>query len=407
VARFAYISFDQVPAPKGASTHIEAFVRGLAAEFSGVDLVTVSSSSGPEGPFERWPGVMHWELPALGVSLIDRVLYFRGFLTRWLEARRYDVIHVRSIFEGIPVARRKNGAALVFEVNGLPSIELKYRYPGAEDDRELMRKIEAQERECVGAADRILTPSAVTRNFLVASRGAIAQKISVIPNGADTELFRPPGSGHPGDQWKLLYFGTLSAWQGVDLGIRAVAKVDGTTLTILGTGSRSRFRGLEGLARKLGVGDRVALRSAVSQAELAEELSRCDAVLAPLPWNDRNSIQGCCPLKVLEGMASGQPVITSDLEVVRELAVDEQHLLLTRPGSVDSMAGAIRRLRGDPVLAAKLGSNGRRLVEERYTWSHAVESLTAVYRELINRPELMTRLAPTSRLQGGPARDRN
>jgi glycosyltransferase involved in cell wall biosynthesis len=328
---------------------------------------------------------MHWELPALGASLIDRVLYFRGFLTHWLDARRYDVIHVRSIFEGMPVLRRKNGAALLFEVNGLPSIELKYRYPGAEDDRELMRKVHAQERECVAAADRIVTPSGITRNFLVASRGAIVQKISVIPNGADTALFRPGGTRQAGNEFKLLYFGTLSSWQGVDLAIRAVAKMESTSLTILGTGSHIRFRGLDGLARKLGIAERITVRPAVSQVELAEELSRCDAVLAPLPWNDRNSIQGCSPLKVLEGMAAGRPVITSDLEVVRELAAHEQHVLLTRPGSVDSIADAVARLRGDPGLAAKLASNGRRLVEERYTWSHAVASLTDVYRELIHQ----------------------
>src|SRR5271168_2365294 len=136
------MSFDQVPAPKGASTHIEAFVRGLAAAFGSIDLVTVSATSHAQGPTERWPGVNHWEFPALGVSLVERVLHFSGFLTRWLESRDYDVIHFRSIFEGLPILKRRKSAALIFEVNGLPSIELKYRYPGSEDDRELMRKLE-------------------------------------------------------------------------------------------------------------------------------------------------------------------------------------------------------------------------------------------------------------------------
>ena len=124
--KLAYISFDQVPTSKGAATHIEAFVRGLAAEFGSVDLVTVSSSSCVEGPCERWPSVIHWELPALGVSLIERVLYFRGFLTRWLEDRDFDVIHFRSNFEGMPILKHRKNAGLIFEVNGLPSIELKY-----------------------------------------------------------------------------------------------------------------------------------------------------------------------------------------------------------------------------------------------------------------------------------------
>jgi len=381
MARLAYISFDQVPAAKGASTHIEAFVRGLAAEFGAIDLVTVSASTAPAGPFERWPGVLHWEFPALGPSLIDRALCFGGFLTRWLRTREFQVIHFRSIFEGLPILRNRNGAALVFEVNGLPSIELKYRYPGSEDDRELMRKIEAQERACIAAADRIVTPSAVTRGFLVKSRGALNQRISVIPNGADTELFRPRAAAPEAARWRLLYFGTLSPWQGVDLAIRAVAQVNAASLRVLGTGSRARIAALTRLAAKLGVADRVAICPPVSPAELAEELAACDAVLAPLLWNDRNVVQGCCPLKVLEGMAAGRPVIASDLEVVRELGRHEEHLLLCRPGSVDAIAEAILRLRADPALAAALSSNARRLVEERYTWRHAVQSLTALYRE--------------------------
>jgi glycosyltransferase involved in cell wall biosynthesis len=384
VARLAYISFDQVPAPKGASTHIEAFTRGLAAEFGELDLVTVSGAADVSGPVERWPGVVHWELPALGPSLIERALCFGGFLTRWLRTRQFQAIHFRSIFEGLPILRHRNGAALVFEVNGLPSIELKYRYPGSEDDRELMRKIEAQERACIRAADRIVTPSAVTRDFLVRSRAALNQRITVIPNGADTKLFRPCAAPLDGARWRLLYFGTLSPWQGVDLAIRAVAQVDGASLRVLGTGSRARMGALMRLADKLGVADRVALCPPVSPSELAEELAACNAVLAPLLWNDRNVVQGCCPLKVLEGMAAGRPVIASDLEVVRELGLHEEHLLLCRPGSVDAIAEAIVRLRGDPALVAKLSSNARRLVEERYTWAHAVASLIGVYRGIID-----------------------
>jgi glycosyltransferase involved in cell wall biosynthesis len=384
VARLAYISFDQVPAPKGASTHIEAFVRGLAAKVGPVDLVTVSASTCPAGPIERWPGVTHWELPALGASLIERALYFGGFLRRWLEARQYDVIHFRSIFEGLPVLRHRKGAALVFEVNGLPFIELKYRYPRSEDDHELMRKIEAQERFCLAASDRIVTPSAVTRDFLVKARGAKPGKIEVIPNGADPELFRPRKAPRSGDMWKLLYFGTLSPWQGVEVAIRAVAQVEGTFLTVLGTGSGARINSLARLVSKLGVADRVTLRPPVAQPELAAELENCDAVVSPLLWNDRNALQGCCPLKVLEGMAAGRPVITSDLAVVRELGRHEEELLLCKAGSVDEIAKAMIRLRGDPNLAATLARNGRRRVEERYTWDRSVNSLVAIYNKLMN-----------------------
>jgi glycosyltransferase involved in cell wall biosynthesis len=379
----AYISFDQVPAAKGASTHIEAFVRGLGAAFGGVDLVTVSATERVEVPLERWPGVRHWELPALGSSLIERVLHFGGFLTSWLECREYDVIHFRSNFEGLPILRGRKGAALVFEVNGLPSIELKYRYPGSEDDRELMRKLEAQERACVAGADLIVTPSSVTREFLLRARGAAAEKVAVIPNGADAELFYPGSLLRARDEYRLLYFGTLASWQGVEVAVRAAAQVEGAVLRVIGTGTGARKNALAGLAAKLGAADRISIEGSVSQVELAQALAWCDAVLAPLVWNDRNVLQGCCPLKVLEGMAAGRPVIASDLRVVRELGTHEEHLLLTEPGSVDSVVAAIERLRGDAVLSAQLAANGRRLVEQRYTWAHSVDSLVDAYGSFI------------------------
>ncbi len=343
-----------------------------------MDLVTVGAAG---GPVERWPGVRQWELPALGASLIERVLCFRGFLTSWLAAREFETIHFRSIFEGLPILKGHKGAALVFEVNGLPSIELKYRYPGSEDDRELMRKIEAQERACVAAADRIVTPSRVTREFLVGRRGAVEERVVVIPNGVDTESFRP--RERPDGPWTLLYFGTLAAWQGVDVAVRAVARAGEVHFKLRGTGSRAQADAVRRLAEKLGVASRVAVGSSVSQQALADELAACHAVVAPLPWNDRNALQGCCPFKILEGMAAGRPVIASDLPVVREIGEHEEHLLLCKASSVDSLVEGIVRLRADPELARKLGTHGRGLVERRYTWETAVNALSGVYRECL------------------------
>src|SRR5689334_10692632 len=118
--RVAYVSFDKVPAPKGAATHIESFAQALARGFGGLDLVTIAAGDAPAPPVERWPGVLHSELPAVGRSLIDRVLCFRHYLARWLEKRRYEAIQFRSNFEGLPLITLRGQSRLIFEVNGLP-----------------------------------------------------------------------------------------------------------------------------------------------------------------------------------------------------------------------------------------------------------------------------------------------
>src|SRR5580698_5795341 len=223
-SRLAYISFDTVPAPKGAATHIQAFARTLAGAFGGVELVSVADGADVRST-ERWPGVSHTELPASGATLIDRVLCFRRFLAHWLRNRSFDAIQFRSIFEGLPLLELARGSRLIFEVNGLPSIELKYRYPGVEDDWELMRKVEAQELACLDAADMVITPSVVTRQYLISARRVAADKVKVIANGVDARMFGAAGFRKVDAPLRMLYFGTLSAWQGVELGIRALAQV--------------------------------------------------------------------------------------------------------------------------------------------------------------------------------------
>ena len=80
-----------------------------------------------------------------------------------------------------------------------------------------------------------------------------------------------------------------------------------------------------------------------------EHLCASDVVLAPLILNDRNLVQGCCPLKIIEGMAAGAAVIASDLPVVRELGSDGVHFLLVKPGSVDQIAQAVLTDRRRPA----------------------------------------------------------
>jgi len=384
-SRLAYISFDAVPAPKGAAIHIAAFTQALARHFGAVELVTVAGALTPEPRTERWPGVFHTQLPGLGTSLIDRVLCFRACLERWLSGRRFDLIQFRSIFEGIPLLGLQPRPRLIFEVNGLPSIELPYRYPRAADDRDLMRKLRAQERTCLDAADRIVTPSSVTERYLVSHRGVESAKIRVIPNGVDTELFRP---GDPiGHGCGLLYFGTLAQWQGIDLAIRAVAQIRAFSparLTILGAGGNRQREPIAALAGKLGIGAHVEIAPPVEQEELVRALHRSFAVLAPLAINDRNVLQGCCPLKVLEGMAAGIPVIASDLPAVRELGEHGRHLLLVKPGSVELIAQAVLQLREDPALWQRLATGGREHVLARYTWERSGAALAQVVAQALS-----------------------
>jgi glycosyltransferase involved in cell wall biosynthesis len=83
-------------------------------------------------------------------------------------------------------------------------------------------------------------------------------------------------------------------------------------------------------------------------------------------------------LKVLEALASGTPVVATSLAVSGLDASHDEHLLVA--DAPESFAHHAVRLLTDPGLAHRLALNGRRLVEERYTWERSVAELENVYR---------------------------
>jgi glycosyltransferase involved in cell wall biosynthesis len=392
--RLAYICFDVVPAPKGAATHIAAFAKALGT-VGDLELITVSSTAEAVVQTHEWGQQV--ALPALGKTLIDRVLYFRQQLGQWLQGRSFDAIQIRSIYEGFPIALRKSQLcrSLIFEVNGLPSIELKYRYPSVVDDRDLLYKLMAQEQLCLDTADVVVTPSAVTQTYLMEQRRLFSNKICVIPNGVDLTLFsyRSPSYQSLSYQsllsavvpFRLLYFGTLSAWQGIAIAIEALALCNRdlpTELMILGSARPSQIAALRKQILKLGISEQVQLLPSVPQVELVQYMHKADAIVAPLTANDRNLLQGCCPLKVLEGMASGTPVITSDLPVVNELGENDIHFLAVKPGSPKAIKDAVLRLQTDRQLGQQIAIAARQQIEQKFTWEKAEKSLAQVYASL-------------------------
>ncbi len=379
--RILYVAFDVVPAPKGAAIHIDQFARALANACQRVDLVTVAPGLSAIGEMEIAPRLFHTQLPAIGDDLVKRVTHFRRLLDCWLSKQNlpFDVIQFRSPFEGLWISLRKNELCkkLVFEVNGLPSIELKYRYDALRNDDALMAKLYGQEQTCLESADLIVTPSRVTKDYL-ALRDVAKGRIAVVRNGVDLETFhfQQPRRWMPGTAIDITYFGTLAPWQGIDTMIRAIALSEyPTRLRIIASGKQSMINAATRLAAKLGVRDQIFLEPPTSQSQLAEILHGSHAMLAPLTPIDRNILQGCCPLKVIEGMASGVAVITSDLEVTRELSDSTDCLFFTKPASERQIAQRLLEVVTDYEKTVESCRLARRIIEERHTWSSAGNQL--------------------------------
>ncbi|MFB9839992.1 glycosyltransferase, partial [Actinoallomurus acaciae] len=104
--------------------------------------------------------------------------------------------------------------------------------------------------------------------------------------------------------------------------------------------------------------------------------------VAPLTGCARNVDQGCAPLKILESMAAGTPVVASGLPAVREIMADGAHGRLVAPDRPAELARAIRVLLEYPDAARAMGERGRRRVRDDFSWSTTRAEMTSIYRGL-------------------------
>ncbi len=381
-----YSAFDVVPSPKGASTHITYFTRGLVEAGYHVQLVTAGDPALPER--DSYCGAQVIRVPVGDdLNFLRRAIEFGRATLRHVEsAPPYSVAHFRSIWEGYTLAQAQPrfGYKTLFEVNGLPGIELKYHYPNLKDNP-MLAKIKRQEITTLLLADRIICPSAVTRAY-IASLGVPREKITVIQNGVDIKLFTPQPLNPASDCPTLLYIGTLADWQGLDVLIEAtriIAAQRPVRLRIVGRGRGRQRKELIKHIRKQGLEDAVSIEAAVPHHEMPALLAQADVCIAPLTYNDRNVTQGCCPLKVIEYMACGRPIVASNLPVVRELARENIDALLFTPDDPADLARCTLAILDDPVLAQHLAQSAAERAHSTFSWHVAQKKLIKVYSKLL------------------------
>ncbi len=385
-----YTAFDVVPSPKGASTHILHFIRGLVNGGNQVSLLTPGDGLLPE--CEIWEGAKVQRIaPGIKQDFLSRAQAFGRAVLEFTEKQTgWDVVHYRSIWGGLQLAQNKKrfGYRTLFEVNGLLSIELKYHYPGIQETR-LVDKIREQELATLMLSDLLVCPSEVTRAFLV-SLGVPQQKIHVIPNGYSPQDFVStplPDWEHP--KPTLLYIGTLADWQGLDLVLQALPMIitqRPVQLRVIGRGRSRQRKSLLKQVRKLGLEEFVSLEPAVPHHSIPQIISTAHLCLAPLSLNDRNITQGCCPIKIIEYMASGRPIVAANLPVVRELLRENQDGLLFIPGDANDLAKQVLRILENRELAERVAHSAALRARQQFTWHLAQKRLLKVYNKLIADP---------------------
>ncbi len=358
-----YAAFDPVPFPKGAATRIAATVRALTRAGARVTLLTPQAPPVP-GFAPRLEGLDHRPVVLQADNFLDRALAFRAHVAETLAGEAWDACWVRSPWEGVPAAR--TGMPVVYEVHGFPSVELPAHFPRLREHPELLGRFVEEELLLLSRARHFVTPSQLGLRYLH-SRGVRPERVHVIPNSVDRF---PPPRDRPEGPFRALYAGTLAPWQGLDTLLEALALLKGRLdlkVRLAGTRKGPWLRQLRRHAQHLRVRSLLEVLGPLDPAALDEETSRADVCLAPLPDNARNSLQGCCPVKILEYMAAGRPVLSTRIPAVEELLIHGKTGWLVRPGSPRALADGLRWLVDHPAEAAGLGAQARVSVAERFS----------------------------------------
>ena len=348
---------------------------------------------------------------AYGRTLLDAVVRRRRrvALSHFVDAGRLAIELERAHAVHLHAAFAHGPAAIAHQVHLLTGLPFSFAGHAKDiyvsDPQQLARRTEA--------ATFVLACSASARDELARVAGPASGAIRLVPHGVDVTRFRPaidvPGERVSADGvaidvageragLRILAVGRLVEKKGYDVLLDALALLAAAaparpfTCRIVGDGplaGRLRAR-----AAALGIDSLVTFAGAQPREAVAAEYAAADIFVQAsvvLPDGDRDGI----PNVLLEAMASGLPVVASDVAGIPEAVTDGETGLLVPGSDPAALAGAIATLLADPGLRAALGRAGRASTVDRFDRGAAVRTVAALIRQTAGPVE-----RPASRATG-------
>jgi glycosyltransferase involved in cell wall biosynthesis len=237
------------------------------------------------------------------------------------------------------------------------------------------------DRLTAGWVDRYVCVSRPVAEFSQTRGGLPASKLVVIPNGVDLDRFPAPQTadlsalGVPAGRRVVTFVGRLHRQKGVEWLIETagawLARLPDHDLLLVGTGPLQDR--LESACRTAGITDRVHF--AGWRGDVPEILTASDLLVLPSAWEGMPNV-------VLEAMASRRPVVATDVEGVRELLGPSAALQLVPYGNTQELINKIVGLMSDPAMAAAVGQQNRRRVEDQFPISRTISAYEDLWTSL-------------------------
>jgi len=368
--------------PRGGVVHTLALAEALHALGAPVRVVALGDPAAGffrpvRAPVTIVPG------PSGESSLEDKVAASIEAMTQALGTVDAPVLHSQDCISARAAARVRDAGAPVTVVRTVHHV----------DDFTSQVLLDCQVAAIL-EPDAVFVVSDVWRHQLAADHRVVAR---VVPNGVDVARFRTAPRGRAAElrarvgatgRPLLLSVGGVEPRKGSDVLVRALSRLKrvhgmAPVLVVVGGHSFQDHRPYresvlaELLSLGLELGVDVVLAGTVDEVDVPAWYAAADVLAFP-------SAKEGFGLAVLEAMAAGVPVVTSDLPVFREYLEPGRDALLVQVGDVAGLTGALRSVLVDTELRDRLVAAGHR-VTTRFTWAGSARAHLELYAELLAR----------------------
>ncbi|MHA2433512.1 MAG: glycosyltransferase family 4 protein, partial [Candidatus Thorarchaeota archaeon] len=311
-------------------------------------------------------------------DLDQNVSLLVGQLSRLLFDIRPDVIHAHStyvvfnrVLETLQQGEEVKNITAMVSIHGLPKPLVLPDGTSTTDYGEFASHM---------PFDLVLAVSENVANTLREhlSPKSLADKVIVLKNAVNLSVFSPRPGIHK--QWDVAFLGRLETMKAVDLFPEMLLQLKQyfPDLRMLMTGDGSyKARLFQDLEEK-GVSEMVDYLGVVETEKIPDLINRSRIFLYP----SRREPFG---LSIIEAMACGVPVVTTNVYGPGEIVTHNHDGLAVPPGDVGQLVEAIRSLLSDEELQSKLGNNARRTAENHYDLQQHTKKLLEIYRSQIEK----------------------
>ena len=391
VAMVVFSFYPEDPRPRRAA-------EALAGQGMEIDLICLAEKDG-EPRREVLNGVAVRRLPVTRnrgsflrycFEYVAFLLAAAAILAKRTLVRRYDLVYVHNMPDFLVLCGlvpKLLGAKVILDLHD-PMPELMTTIFGLRPEALAVRFIRRLEKWSIAIADAVVTVNRACAR-LFTSRSCPARKMHVVMNSPDERIFSPrppqarPSANHAqGGGFVIMYHGSLVERNGLDLGIKALARalpsVPNATLRVYGRQTPYLKQAMD-LARDKGVGAAVEYLGPKSLERLVDAIGDCDVGIIP----NRRSIftELNTPTRIFEYLTLGKPVIAPRAAGICDY-FDDAAMLFFELGNERDLAEKIEYVFSHPGEVAEITRRGQEVCQE-HSWRKERQRLLGLVAELL------------------------